>query len=667
MTNTVKQALLCGAALGLTQGTVAFAQEADNPGSGDDAIVVLGERLEESVPEELEDYGSRLEIVDGETIDQGGFNDALQALQQLVPGLYVAPKNGAFDYVNVSLMGSRSSEVLFLVDGVRISNRLYASTSPLDTIPAHMIERIEVLKGGQGLYYGTQAVGGIINIVTTGFSGQTEGTFEAGIDTNNGYHFNGSARGGFGDHYFVGYASFDEAEGFQPFRDADFQPSQTDRNRGYKVTTIGGRYAFEPSDAFRLTASYQHTEADLDFARAEDAAINRNDRNEEIASLKIDWSPTENLDIFVKGYWHDWDTEYVQFFNQLGPDGQPNGDLTTIYDGEVWAFEDRGVNVLGQFQASEQIALVAGYDYQKYSGRDDVFLIAPQSEEVHASFAQVKFDAGGLSLAAGIRHNMPSDGEEKTIWNVSGRYELDNSWFARGQVGTSFRLPTAYELYVIDPCCETGNPNLVGEDSFNTEFGVGYSDDRFSFELLGFYREVDNLIGIDYSLPAFPDGFLVNTDGQVTVWGGEIVFNAQLNDILGVTFDYTHTVAEEEGANEQIQDIPRDQVKLIMRAEAPGGRFGALASVNYVGDVYDSVSGGIGRVEHGNYAVVDLSAYAYLDRDQRHRLGIRLENLFDTDYATRITRVRRDSDGSSYAADNLGTPLTLHATYRLSL
>jgi len=299
---------------------------------------------------------------------------------------------------------------------------------------------------------------------------------------------------------------------------------------------------------------------------------------------------------------------------------------------------------------------------------DAVFLIGQQSEEVHAPFAQVKFDLGTLSLAAGIRHNMPSDGQNKTIWNISGRYGIPNSGFyVRGQVGTSFRLPDAYELYVIDPCCETGNPNLVAESSFNTEGGIGYSRGMFSGEVLGFYRKTKNLIDIDFSLPAYPDGFIVNTQDTVTAWGGEAIVNAQLNDVLGLTLDFTHNDVEASGTNEQIQDIPRDLFKGILNARGPDGRYGGSAAVNWVGDVFDVAGGGIGRVNHGNYAVVDLSGYVYLDAAQHHRLGVRLENAFDADYDTRIIRVRRDLDATSYAAGTNGTPITAHVTYQYKL
>lgn len=658
-----RAALFAGAAFGLAAfAAPATAQESE--ASTGEAIVVLGEKLEESLPEKLADRGSRLEIIEGEMIDKAGYNDVAQALQMQVPGLYVAPKNGAFDYVTFSLLGSRTNEVLVLVDGVRNSNRLYASTTSLDTIPAHMVERIEVLKSGQGLHYGTQAVGGVVNIVTKGFTSELDGAVEGGLDTNDGYHINGYVRGGTGDHYLVAYASHDEAEGFQPFRDEDYQPSATDRKRSYNLTTVGAKYAYEPSNAFRLSASYQHSEGDFDWARAEDVAFYQNSRNEEIASLKVDWSPSDRVNLFVKGYWHDWDSVVNQRDNVMSG-GQPTGATTTVQDNLIWAFDDKGVNLMGEFKASDNVTLIAGYDFQTYSAVDESFVIAPLSESVHAPFGQVNLDFGPAHISAGVRHNMPTDGQEKTVWNVSGKFDLTDEVYARGMVGTSFRLPDAYELYVIDPCCEKGNPNLIGEQSFNTEFGIGYKNDTLSVEAMGFYRTVDDLITVTYDLPEYPDGFLINSDLKTVVWGGEFIANLRLSDMFGVTFDYTHTQARFDGSTDQIQDIPKDQAKLILSGQAPSGRFGATAALNWVGDVYDSVSP-FGRIEHGNYLVADLSGFVFIDEDRHHRLGFRLENLFNTEYATRVSRVRRDSDNSSYAAWNLGTPLTLHATYRYS-
>jgi vitamin B12 transporter len=87
-----------------------------------------------------------------------------EALQAQTPGLYIAANAGPFNYVNVSLQGSRKQDGLWLVDDIRINNRLYAGMTPLDTIPASMIERIEVLDGGQSSHNANVAIGGALPV-----------------------------------------------------------------------------------------------------------------------------------------------------------------------------------------------------------------------------------------------------------------------------------------------------------------------------------------------------------------------------------------------------------------------------------------------------------------------------------------------------------------------
>ena len=166
------------------------ARAADAPSVSE--LVVTG-GLEETLPQELAKYGNRVDVVTARQIELSTFPDVAQVLSRSVPGLYVAPQSGPFSYVFASLQGSRTNEVLYLVDGVRISNRLYNTTPPLDTVPAHMVDRIEVLSGGQGLFYGTQAVAGVINIVTRPFTDTTTGRLSVGGDTNNGFTANGAA------------------------------------------------------------------------------------------------------------------------------------------------------------------------------------------------------------------------------------------------------------------------------------------------------------------------------------------------------------------------------------------------------------------------------------------------------------------------------------------
>src|SRR5688500_350516 len=78
--------------------------------------VLITGRLEEMLPERLSQYGTRIDIVTAVEIQNGGYLDVVQSLQNFVPGFYFAPKNGPFDYVDVSLQGSRREDVLWLVD-----------------------------------------------------------------------------------------------------------------------------------------------------------------------------------------------------------------------------------------------------------------------------------------------------------------------------------------------------------------------------------------------------------------------------------------------------------------------------------------------------------------------------------------------------------------------
>jgi vitamin B12 transporter len=243
-----KLTLAISALVAASGGTVITANAAEV-----EEIIVTERLLEETLPQQLAESGHRLEMITADTIDLGGYYDLNQTLQMEVPGFYLAPKSGAFDYMNCSLQGSRCSDILWLVDGVRINNRLYANTSPLDTIPAHMVERVEVLYGGQGIFYGTQAVAGVVNIVTKRYSGDTQGSVTVGASTNEGTNINGDIGGSYGNSQFVLYGSKDEADGFQAIRDEGLQPSQTHRDRGYDVQTAGIKYALE---TVRITISF---------------------------------------------------------------------------------------------------------------------------------------------------------------------------------------------------------------------------------------------------------------------------------------------------------------------------------------------------------------------------------------------------------------------------
>jgi outer membrane cobalamin receptor len=629
-------------------------------------VVVTAKSLEDDLPQQLSRYGTRVDTITAAEIQNGGYLDVAGTLQALAPGLYISPKNGPFDYVQISLQGSRTQDVLWLVDGIRINNRLYAGTTPLDTLPASMIERIEVLNGGQALFYGTQAVAGAVNIVTRGFSDHPGGSVSVGYDTNQAKQVSGYFRDAVGNNQFVVYASHDEAPGIQPFPDADFQPSGTDRRRFYKVTTVGGKYAYNFADDLTLSAAYQHTNANLDFAQPMLTAIAYNQRDENLVSAKLDYAPSDEFKFYVKNYYHWWYSHYTEFDNVIGSPGE----LTTIDDHDFWGFKDYGVNLLTQIAVNRGFEYLAGYDFQNYTGRDAVLVIQQQTEHVNAIFGQIRTTPDltpNARLAAGLRYNIPSVGESALVWNGSGQYDLSSSLFIRANFGTAFRLPTAEELFANDPEDERGNPNLKPETSTNANVSIGGNAASgaasLKWELIGFYRDIQNLIDFQSFDPNTNQDVFGNVPGTVTTRGLEVALEGIMSASWSGNFSATYNKSRQSGSQLQFAQIPVTQVKLGFDYH-PSSPFGASANLVYVGDVdAEPFGAGNGRFGYGNYTVVDFGARFFFDSTRHHRIDLHLNNAFDRTYWSGLGHGVDDITGDSYVVHNLALPRAFGASY----
>ncbi|MGE3704095.1 MAG: TonB-dependent receptor [Vicinamibacterales bacterium] len=639
-------------------------------------VAVSAPRLEEDLPQQIERTGVRVQTITSAQIENGGYYDVGQALQTLVPGLFLVPKAGPFDYVDASFQGSRTNEILWMVDGVRISNRLYNGTTPLDTIPSHMIERVEIIEGGQGLFYGTQAVAGAVNVVTKSLADTFDGGIQTGFDTNKGRHLNLFARDSIGGHKFVAFASTDNADGYRNFPLDQYQPSTTDRRRSYDVLTLGGKYAYEFTRDLRLSASYQRTDGTLDNLRPGRSGATHvgglaegfNDRAEHLFNAKLDYTARQDAQLFLKTYYHQWDTLFTERRNVFGSPGVSRYSS----DAEFWGFKDYGANLLAKITPTRQVEYFAGYDFQNYRGRDDVLLIAPNTETVHALFGQIRTTPAlhrKASAALGARFNMPTNASNATVWNASARYEFTPRLFARGTVGTAFRYPDAYELFAQDPTCCFGNPNLKPERSTNANGSLGYhlsaGGADVSIEAIGFYRRVTDLI-VDVDDGSGDTTITANRDDIVRVRGvsfvGSGVFGPEVSANVSYTYNRSQRTNQLAGGYQSLNGIPSNQFNASIDVHPADLPVGATLTVGHVGTIFNTVPV-FGTVTAGDYTLIDVAGRVFLDSRRRHRINIRLENLFDQVYTTRNARNFLDGDSTPYLVNNLGVPLTFHLTY----
>ncbi len=651
------------AVLPLIAGEIAAQQTAANArnlGSDIEEVIITERSLDTSLPLELARYGNDLEIVTAEQVRSHSFVDVGQALEMLVPGLQLTTQAGAFSYINIQMQGSRSQDVLWTIDGVRINNRLYNSTSPADTLPSSMIERTEVLKGGQGLMYGTSAMAGVINVVTRSFSDTPDGSVTVGAGSNGLRRVNGYGRGALGKHKFVVWGSQDENDGYEVF--TQYQPNAVNRKRNYDVSSVGLKYSYEFTDDLRLSVTGIHTEAALGYPNLRNTSIN--DRNEEIVSARLDYTPSDEMQFFLKSYYHDWDTDYYT----------PPG--ASAY----WGYEDFGASAGILLAPHRNFEYHLGYDFQTYKGQDDVLLIAGEREDVNALYAQVRstdelFERA--RFAAGVRRNETGD-VGSTVWNVSGVYDLTETLFIQGSIGTSFLLPSAENLYRIH-CpsgegCTHGNLLLEPEESLSVNASIGGQLDigmPLSWQVNAWDRRVDNLITTQ-PIPANhpnppPPEFtrtFVNVPTEVKVRGAELLLRGPLTPALSFDVSYTYSEEKDPVTKQQLQDRPRRQYKGALAFSPPGSRYGMNVAFRYMGEKFANV-GGFGRQSYSDAYLVDAGAHVTLGAEQQHRVSLRLENLLDEEYGTQINSAVLDGSNPAerFLYQRLGPPRTVHVNY----
>ena len=617
----------------------------------DDTALVLNQQIvsapsvESTTVADMAQYGSKVEIVSREQIERAGPSaDITRAMQMFIPGFYVAPKNGPFDYGTYSLLGGRNDDTLILLDGVRLNNRLYGGLY-LDTLPANAVERIEVLKGGQSLLFGTQAVAGVINIVTR--SPQTRdvsGETNLGVDTFGGT--TGDARAeriftnGLGDLGLLAYVSHNVSEGYQPFRNRDMS-NVSDKKRSYEVTTFGAKAIQSLGDDSRLELFYQYSDANLDFAGATNNRKTTNDRVQQIATATFEQRLNERLSYFVKGHINDWDTRYSRVNNTA------DGGTVVRNRDDYWGFTDWGVQAEGKAELEGGHVLVFGSDNQWFKGQDDVMVIDNQQAEAHALYTQLRPVIAALRdwhPSIGLRHETMSGGDGATVGMLTSLYDLNANWALRGQYGSAYKLPNAEQLFVNEPGDEIGNRNLKPEKSRNAELGLDYkgllADREFSASVTLFKRKITDLITLD-------DSHWVNGQGQIQVRGFEADAKLALNHQWNLQADMTRNLTESR-AGVTLNDVPSFFARSRVGFESQNRLWGAGAAIRYIHDVTSSK-----RVEYGHYSVVDADAYRYLDNAHQHRVSLLVENLFDRDYVT----------SRSSNVDNLGRPFTTEVRY----
>ncbi|MDR2460910.1 MAG: TonB-dependent receptor [Deltaproteobacteria bacterium] len=621
----------------------ALAQTEDTLGT----TLVEGRLIEEKLSAELAEYGHQVQVIQGETLAKLGYSDINEALAKLVPSLILINKSRG-DYNSFRMNGN--SGVLWLVDGIRVNNRLYGSAY-VDTIGIHMIERVEVLVGGEGLFYGTDSTSGVVNIITKKPTPELSGEVGVAYGTYNFSDFYGYVSSGINGHNFLFFASRDAWKGFDPFPERAYILSNNfdPVTRSYDRLNIGVKYTheFNLEGHNNLYFSLQRNSGKFDN-HTPSYHSRVNDREEYIGVLKWDHDVTPNYSYYIKAYYHSWWTKYTRV------------NLQYQYAGidELWGYQDWGINILNSIRTDSEHEFLIGLDYQNYWAMDDVWRISAMHEQVWAIFAQFRPHFSfkeDWKLAIGARYNH-TDGGSSFIWNISSRLPIisEDRLYLRANIGTSFTLPTAENLFLDEPSGK-GNPNLKPQESLAANVGIGTKQRYFDFELGGFYERVKDRIRLD------ANSVFENAKGYTRVRGYSIIANIYPVDGLVFSGSYVSQRYQEENngvkSDAPLGNFPLEYAKLSMQWDGKFDdyRYGIGIYNTWMGDIYSST----GRINFGNYWLTDINLY--FAPTEKLRITLSLGNVFDTEYSYSLARIADSTEpgGYYYYAAPIGVPFTI--------
>ncbi len=578
-----------------------FAQAQTLDGGDDEApidtIVVTGTRIEQTIAE----AGSTVRIIDAARLEALGFNHAVDAIAA-TPGVTIN-QNGAFGgAASVRIRGASSDQTLVLIDGVAVND----ASSPgggfnFARLDAAHIERIEILSGPQSTLWGTDAIGGVVSIVTkrsgTGLEGglfAEAGSFDA---------FRGGAsvsRGGDAGDFRLAATQLTT----QGISKADERNGNTEKD-GFDSLTLSAKAGLNLPGGARIDSSILWNDARAEFDSFRSGAQGSVGDGDEVSET-MEQSAHAALKVPLFGGRLD---------NRLLA-GRAEIDRRNLTNGSP-SFDAMGERTLFRYQGTLDInprnTLAAGAERERLATNMDRSVLS-------GLFALYEFrPADPLTLTGGVRSDDHDRFGSETTARFAASYRPSPALTLRGSWGQGFKAPTIFQSTYF--CCgaAVANEALRPERSHGMEAGLDWKPaaDRVQASITLFRQNTEDLINFSFGVGGYENIAEVESEGI------EVSASWALSDYVELRADYAWIEAK-EGDGDPLLRLPKHSGDLLLDFDPPSAFSGALL-LRYKGAEPDR-----GGVELNAWTRLDLNA-RYEISDRLEAYG-RIENLFDTHY-----------------------------------
>jgi len=549
-----------------------------------DIIIVTATRTE--IP--LSDATVPVTVITREDIELSLATD-LAELLRFEAGIDIGRNGGPGQSTSIFMRGTESNHTLVLIDGVRMNPGTLGGAA-VQHIAPQVIERIEIVKGARSALFGTDAIGGVINIITRRARAAYLET-SVGAGSFNTRSANVSA----GDHSanseFGVTLDWQDTDGYAPRTDSDIERGYDNlsanlyASRRFGNSEAGVRHWRAEGNVEYMGYSredFSLVPVDQDFRNATTAVelsskLSSEGTSKLIVSLMQDEISQNQFDDFVDSNRISLDWQYT---HALG---------SHTVTGGLFALDE------------DTSSLSFGSSFDENTSVRALFLQDQWSRDRHRSFVAARLT------------DHETFGRHVT-WNAEYAYEINDAWTLNAGLGHAFRAPDATDRYGFG-----GNPKLNPELADEAQLGIRYSSATGHRVDLEFYRnDIDDLIEFDLGT------FELRNITTAEIRGAQLRY-----EYRGDRFVMRAEIAKQHADNESTGD------RLLRRAEE-------TASFSYTQDV-GAHRVGISLVASGNredFGGVKLDGYVLanlagqLALSDAWALHARIENLLDTDYET---------------------------------
>jgi len=534
---------------------------------------------------------------------------SLTGLLATSSGLKVSSNGGRGQRSSLFVRGTNSNHVLVLIDGVKVGSATTGSVD-YDALPLAQIERIEVVKGSRSSLYGSEAIGGIVQIFTKKGAQDTKLGLSLTAGTDDTIISSGNVAGAVGALSYAAGISAETTSGYNVFADQTSSRYDSDSD-GYEELSGSLQLAYQIGPDTELSAFFLQSDGELEFDGDPDNA----EKTQRVTGVGATFPVSS-----------DW---YVDL--KVGQ----SEDLVDNFKGDVASnyidTKRQTVQLVNDVALTPALSLVAGADYEKEEIKSSNAYGATERETT-AGYAQLLFNRGAHDYEISARYDDNQVFENSKTGSVGYGYSVNDALRVTAAFSTAFKAPTFNDLYWPAGPYGAGNPDLLPEKSRTTELGLRYKQVDIEWSIAAYNTVVKNLI--DWSpnpTPAFPFRWTPSNVAEADIRGFDISVNKQVNEHLraGLEFALVNAFDRSGGANDGNRLGRRPKTQSTFNLTYAKDAWTHAADLIVAGSSYDTENN---TNTLDGYRLVNLrSTYAVNDV---WSMGASIENVFDKGYQT---------------------------------